>query len=160
MTKEKLNPLSFRLVSVDERELLVGLLLIASSFFMPLLFNVHTFEVDKSIMRALYHRERTDLIAAAVQLVALNSLRGIPHYVGAYFVGESLSFRWREDRRAWPINALLILVILLLTYRGIGAIHQIHYDFGLPAVLVSSFVFFFRKLHYRYISMPDRKSVV
>ena len=33
MTKEKLNPLSFRLVSVDERELLVGLLLIASSFF-------------------------------------------------------------------------------------------------------------------------------
>lgn len=160
MTKQKLNPLSFRLVSVDERELLVGLLLIASSFFMPLLFNVHTFEVDKSIMRALYHRERTDLIAAAVQLVALNSLRGIPHYVGAYFVGESLSFRWREDRRAWPVNALLILVILLLTYRGIGAIHQIHYDFGLPAVLVSSFVFFFRKLHYRYISMPKKASMI
>ena len=50
MTKEKLNPLSFRLVSVDERELLVGLLLIVSSFFMPLIFNVHTFEVDRSIM--------------------------------------------------------------------------------------------------------------
>ena len=42
-------------------------------------------------MRALHNWERTDLLAAALQLVALNSLRGIPHYVGAYFVGESLS---------------------------------------------------------------------
>ena len=160
MTKEKRNPLSLRLVSVDKRELLVGLLLIASSFLMPLIFNVHTFEVDHSITRALQRQEQIDLIAAALQLVALNSLRGIPHYVGAYFVGESLSFRWREDRRAWPVNALMILMILLLTYRGIGAIHKIHYDFGIPAMLVSSFVFFFRKIHYRYISMWKKAAMI
>ncbi len=160
MTRTKKKSLPLSLVSVDNWELLVGLLLIVSSFLMPLMFNVHSFEVDKSIMRALQRWEQADLIAAALQLVALNSLRGIPHYVGAYFVGESLSFRWREDRRAWPVNAALILVILLLTYRGIGAIHRIHYDFGLPAVLVSSFVFFFRKIHYRYISMWKKSAMI
>ena len=160
MTKTKQNTLPLRLVSVEERELLVGLLLIFSSFFVPLLLNVHTFEVDQSIMRALQRHEQIDLIAAAMQLVALNSLRGIPHYVGVYFVGESLSFRWKEERRAWPVNAVLILVILLLTYWGIGAIHQIHYDYGIPAVLVSSFVFFFRKIHYRYISMWKKAAMI
>ena len=160
MTKENRKPLPLRLVSVNERELMVGLLLIVSSFFMPLLFNVHTFDIDHSIMRALQRWEQVDLIAAALQLVALNSLRGIPHYVGAYFVGESMSFRWREERRAWPVNAVLILAILLLTYQGIGAVHQIHYDFGIPAVLVSSFVFFFRKIHYRYISMWKKAAMI
>ena len=160
MPKVKQNTWPVRLVSVDERELLVGLLLIASSFFMPLIFNVHTFEVDQSIMRALHRGESMDLVAAALQLVALNSLRGIPHYVGAYFVGEALTFRWRGERRAWPVNAALILMILLLTYRGIGAIHRIHYDFGIPAVLVSSFVFLFRKIHYRYISMWKKASMI
>ena len=150
---------AFRLASVDRRELAIGVALIAVSFFMPVFFNVQSFSILKATMRALHDREKTDLIAAAVQLVALNSIRGIPHYVGAYFVGESLSFRWKE-RRAWPVNALLILVILLLTYRGIGAIHRIHYDFGIPAVLVSSFVFFFRKLHYRYISMWKKASMI
>jgi len=122
-------------------------------------FNVHNFSVLKSIMRALYQTEKLDIIAASVQLIALNSLRGIPHYVGTYFVGESLSFRWKEHR-AWPVNSLIILVILLLTYWGIGALHGIRYDFGLPAVLVCFFVLFFRKLHYRYISLPKKASMI
>ncbi|MBE6973302.1 MAG: HAMP domain-containing histidine kinase [Ruminococcaceae bacterium] len=149
----------FRLVAVDKKELLVGVTLIVASFFMPLMFNVHNFSVLKCIMRALHQTEKLDLVAAAVQLVTLNSIRGIPHYVGAYFVGESLSFR-RKGHWAWPVNSLIILVILLLTYWGIGAIHGIRYDFGLPAVLVCFFVFFFRKLHYRYISQPKKASMI
>jgi len=149
----------FRLAAVDKKELLVGVALIVASFFMPLVFNVHNFSVLKSIMRALYQTEKLDIIAASVQLIALNSLRGIPHYVGTYFVGESLSFRWKEHR-AWPVNSLIILVILLLTYWGIGALHGIRYDFGLPAVLVCFFVLFFRKLHYRYISLPKKASMI
>lgn len=149
----------FRLAAVDKKELLVGVALIAASFFMPLVFNVHNFSVLKSIIRALYQAEKIDIIAASVQLIALNSIRGIPHYVGAYFVGESLSFRWREHR-AWPVNSLIILVILLLTYWGIGAVHGIRYDFGLPAVLVCFFVLFFRKIHYRYISLMKKASMI
>ena len=148
-----------QLVSVDRTELTTGIVLIGASFLMPLMFNVHNFGVIASIMQALRDAEKIDLIAAAMKLVALNSLRGIPHYVGAYFVGESLSFRWREHR-AWPLNSLLILIILLLTYQGIGFIHDIHYDFGIPAVLVCFFVFFFRKVHYRYLSLSKKASMI
>ena len=155
--KEKRFPL--RLVSVDFRELVTGLLLIGLGLLMPMFFHVYNFNVLVSLERALLHTERIDLVAAALQLVSLNSLRGIPHYVGAYLVGESLSFRYRE-RRAWPINAVLILLILLFTYDIIDIIHHIHYDFGLPAVLVSSFVFFFRKIHYRYISMWKKAGLI
>ena len=148
-----------QLVAADRTELVTGIVLIGASFLMPLLFNVHNFGIRASIMRALRYVEKIDLIAAAVELVALNSLRGIPHYVGAYFVGESLSFRWR-GRRAWPLNSLMILIILLLTYQGIGFVHDIHYDFGIPAVLVCFFVFFFRKIHYRYLSLQKKASMI
>lgn len=158
--KEKVKQnIPLRLVSVDRGELAMGCLFILISFLMPLVFNVHSFNVDRSLMRALQEWERTDLLAAALQLVALNSLRGIPHYVGAYFVGESLSFRFK-DRRAWPVNSGIILVILLLTYWGIGTVHRIHYDFGLPAMLCCFFVFFFRKIHYRYISLWKKACMI
>lgn len=150
---------SLQLVSVDRTELTTGITLIGVTFFMPLVFNVHNFGVIISIMQALRDAEKIDLIAAAMKLVALNSLRGIPHYVGAYFVGESLSFRWR-GHRAWPLNSLMILIILLLTYQGIGFVHDIHYDFGIPAVLVCFFVFFFRKVHYRYLSLQKKASMI
>ncbi len=159
MNTDKRERFPLQLVSVDLWELIIGLLLIGLSLLMPLFFHVDNFHVLSSLERALLNRERIDLVAASLQLVALNSLRGIPHYVGAYFVGESLSFRYRR-RRAWPINAILILVILLLTYGAIAAIHHIYYDFGLPAVLVASFVFFFRKLHYRYIPMWKKAGMI
>lgn len=160
MTQEECKSFSLSSVSVDKHELMTGLFLIVISFFMPLFFNVQTFEIYTCMMRALTDTEKIDLISAALRLVALNSLRGIPHYVGAYFVGESLSFRRRGSHREATINAALILMILLLTYKGIGAIHNIHYDFGIPAVLVFLFVFFFRKIHYRYISMYKKAAMI
>lgn len=158
-TKKEIRRPLLQLVSVDRTELAVGVPLIFISFLMPLFFNVHNFAILSSIMRALKEAEKMDLVAAAVQLVTLNSIRGIPHYVGAYFVGESMSFRWK-GHRAWPLNSLMILVILLLTYQGIGFVHKIHYDFGIPAVLVCFFVFLFRRIHYRYISLWKKASMI
>ena len=161
MEKEKRTYMlpSLHLVSVDRMELAIGFLLIGVSFLMPLLFNVHNFGVLSSIMSALRFGEKLDLIAAALALVALNSIRGIPHYVGAYFVGESLSFHWK-GHRAWPLNSLMILIILLLTYQGIDLVHDIRYDFGIPAMLVCFFVFFFRKIHYRYLSLQKKAGMI
>lgn len=158
MNKEK-KSIPLRLVSVDQKELYLGISLIGLSFLMPLLFNVHNFQVRQSLVSALQRMDKTVLIGAAARLVALNSLRGVPHYVGAYFVGESLSFCWNEHR-AWPLSAAIIPVILLMTYRGIYALHGIRYDFGLPAVLVCFFVLLFRKIHYRYISLWKKASMI
>lgn len=137
---------------VDRRELAIGLGLVLLGFLMPLLFTVQNFQVLHSLSHALVQGEKTDLMMAALRLVALNSARGIPHYIGAYFIGESVQFRWGEHT-LWPINSLLIVVILQATYRIIEQVHHIHYDFGLPAILVCAFVLVFRRLDYQYIAL-------
>ena len=146
------------LADLDRKELYIGLICIAVSFAMPLLFNVKSFAVLRTLEKALFRVEKTDLAAAALKLVALNSLRGIPHYVGAFFVGDALELRWKKYK-ALPANALLIITILLLTYHGIGAVHNVHYDFGLPAVLLSSFVLVFWKIDYQYVSL-EKKAIL
>lgn len=143
----------------DRSGLILGSVMILASFLMPILFNVNTVHVQASLMDALALWEKTGLLEAALRLVLLNSIRAIPHYVGAFFIGESLRIRLGRYID-WPLNAILIVVLLRLTYRGIGAVHGIHYDFGLPAVLVSAFVVFFRKLHYRYISHTKKALLI
>lgn len=145
----------FRVAQVERRELAIGLGLVFLSFLMPLLFTVKNFQVLHSLSRALLEGEKADLMVAALQLVALNSTRGIPHYVGAYFIGESVQFRWGE-RNLWPLNSLLIVMILQATYRIIERVHHIHYDFGLPAILVCTFVVVFRRLDYQYIALRKK----
>ena len=84
MRKKLALLMSTRIRSVDVKELAIGTGLVLLSFLMPLLFNVDNFQVLRSLHRALSEGEKTDLMVSAIQLVALNSVRGIPHYVGAY----------------------------------------------------------------------------
>lgn len=125
------------LVRVNLRELGVGLCLVWLGFFMPVFFTVGNFHILDTLYFALDHGEKTGLMLAALKLVALNSLRGIPHYIGAFLIAESVEYRWKEHN-LWAVNALMVLVVLLCTYRGIDALHRVHYDFGLPAVLVAA----------------------
>lgn len=157
--KEEKRGFPLKLVSVDKQELFLGMGLIGLSLLMPLLFNVHNFRVRQSIVYALQRMEKTAIIGAAARLVALNSLRGVPHYVGSYFIGESLSFGWGK-RRAWPLSAAIIPVVLLMTYHSIETLHGIRYDFGIPAMLVCFFVLLFRKIHYRYISLWKKAGMI
>lgn len=156
---DKLSNSPLQIGRINRQELAAGAVLVVLSFFVPLLFTVQSFHVLHSLEIALRTAENTRLMAAGLQLVFLNAVRSIPHYVGAYFIGESIDFRWRE-KNAWPINAALIMVILLAVYRGIDALWRIRYDFGLPAILVSLFVVLFRKLNYRYISLSKKVQLI
>lgn len=51
----------------------------------------------------------------------------------------------------------MILLILPLVYEGIGLVHGIRYDFGLPALLLGSSVVLFRRLDYQYISINKKE---
>ena len=135
---------------LNRQKFFVGSGLVVVSFFMPWLINVHTFDVWPTLEQALREGELTQLMVAALQLVAMNSMRTIPLYVGAFFIGESITFRW-ANKNIWWINALFIIGILRLTYWGVEQLHQIRYDFGIPAILVSCMVVIFRKMDYQYI---------
>ena len=114
MRKKLALLMSTRIRSVDVKELAIGTGLVLLSFLMPLLFNVDNFQVLRSLHRALSEGEKTDLMVSAIQLVALNSVRGIPHYVGAYFIGESVDIHMGK-RSPWFNNSLIIILIIQVT---------------------------------------------
>lgn len=143
---------------VRRRELLVGCGLIALGFAMPVFFTVQNFRILELLQQALHHEDRLDLVMAAMRLVLLNSIRAVPHYLGIFMVAESLEFRW-NDRNLWALNALLVVVVLRITYWGIDALHNVHYDFGLPALAVMGLVILFDKMDYKYIAM-DKKAML
>lgn len=157
VTKKKLGPLELYRVNIPE--FLLGLGLVVLGLWMPALINVRNFGILETMYHALHTDEKMDLILAALKLVTLNSLRGIPHYVGVFFVAESLEFRLK-DRNFWPINACLILAALQATYWGIEALHHIHYDFGIPAVTVATMVILFEQRDYRYIGLQKKAMII
>lgn len=135
----------------DTGELLTGAALVAFTFFMPLLFNVENFGISYFLKEALSSGEKTALLRPALLLVFMNTLRASPHYVGAFFIGESLRANVPGRYRSL-LSAAVTLVILLLVYDGIWHMHGIYYDFGIPAFIVSGFVILFGRLGFRYIS--------
>lgn len=134
--------------SIDRRELILGVSLVLLTFLMPLLFNVRSFAVYDHLNAALRLREKTELMFAAYTLVMLNALRCLPHYIGVFFIGDSLGARRLKGYQG-VLSAALGFVLLLLTYGGIELVHGIHYDFGLPAVFVSLFAIVFGALRFR-----------
>jgi len=145
----------FEIRKIDCKEMRIGLALIAVSFFMPVLFTVQSFRVQEYMYLALEKQEQTDLMIAALRLVMLNALRAAPHYIGAYYIAESVEIYW-HDRKSWIPNSCMILLILQFVYEGIDMVHGIRYDFGLPALLLSSCVALFRRLDYQYLSLTKK----
>ncbi|MBP3736723.1 MAG: HAMP domain-containing histidine kinase [Lachnospiraceae bacterium] len=145
-------------IVVNKREMLVGLAALAVTFLMPSFFNIQTFGVYSSLADGSPVRE-TDLLNAALRLVSLNALRALPHYVGTFFVSESVEFRVSGKLRGF-LNAALALVILRIIYYAIEKIYGIRYDFGIPALLVSLFVILFSRLNFRYISRAKKAVLV
>ena len=127
----------FEIRKINRKEMMIGLALIALSFLMPVLFTVQNFQVREYMHLALEKQENTDLMVAALRLVMLNALRAAPHYIGAYYIAESVEL-YRRGKKSWIPNACMILLILPLVYEGIGLVHGIRYDFGLPALLLGS----------------------
>ena len=111
----------FEIRKIDHKEMMIGLALIALSFLMPVLFTVQNFQVREYMHLALEKQEKTDLMVAALRLVMLNALRAAPHYIGAYYIAESVEL-YRRGKKSWIPNACLILLILPLVYEGIGLV--------------------------------------
>ena len=111
----------FEIRKIDHKEMMIGLALIALSFLMPVLFTVQNFQVREYMHLALEKQEKTDLMVAALRLVMLNALRAAPHYIGAYYIAESVEL-YRRGKKSWIPNACMILLILPLVYEGIGLV--------------------------------------
>lgn len=148
-----------RKITFDKKELWIGALLVVLSSMMPAFFNVENFGVYRALERALLGTNQVELMKAALLLVVLNALRGVPHYVGAFFIGESIDVGGQRRYKGF-INAGIVFLTLIASYKAIERIYRIRYDFSIPAFIVSVFVIVFGRMNYSYVSLRKKAMLV
>ncbi|MCA1012757.1 sensor histidine kinase [Halobacillus halophilus] len=107
-------------------------LLIVLGISMPLWLSVEMSGLG-SLMRSL--REEPDgstLMLAAFALVLLNTIRALPHYIGALLLGDEIGAYYGKS---W-LKVLIPLSIIPLSYLIINGYNSINYHFGAPALLL------------------------
>ena len=120
-------------------ELLLGCLLVIMGVLMPMVVTVYNVGVYDSLNRALDGSNSNYLILAAFQLLFVNILRAMPHYIGAFYIADSISIT-RTRGLNTLFKALLFFPLILLVYQLIQMIYGLHYDFGVPAVTMILFL--------------------
>jgi signal transduction histidine kinase len=144
---------------MDRRNLVIGVSLVLLSLLMPNLVNVENFQIYEILYQSIATQERVYIIYAALKLVALNAIRCIPHYVGAFFIGESIEMTYKGR----PINflrALLICTIIPIIYFLIGQIYHIRYDFGGPALMLIAMLVMLEKINFNLVNLSKKTLMV
>jgi len=119
---------------INIAKLVLGLGLLALGIFMPAFISSVLFGVNETLTHAATSGQKVYLITASLRLVALNTLRALPHYLGIFLIMQSIDI---EKKLVQIIkNAVLALILIPFVYFAIDFIFDIRYDFGVPAVLM------------------------
>lgn len=142
-----------------KREFLIGFLLMVLGVFMPLLLTVESLNIYGSAMEAIRTENSVPLLVASLKLVALNSIRCLPHYLGAFIMVDSFSFT-RNNRRVLVLKSLLVVFFIPIVYRLIWMLFGIHYDFGVPALVLIALIALLGRADYTMVHLLKKLLMV
>lgn len=145
-------------VKVKKRHLLLGAFLVLSGVFAPLIFNVGNFGISDLLHESIVEADSGKLILAAFKLVILNSIRALPHYLGAFIIAESITVTFRGKNLNWMRGFLAILIVPVV-YRLIFYIYGFNYDFGIPAFIALMSIILIENLNYSNISIIKKSFI-
>lgn len=123
-----------------------------SSLFIPAFLTVDSFGIPQELAAAVRTVEPILLMQAALRLVFLNVLRSFPHYCGAFLIAESI-IAPDKSRKKTLLKAAIVCVLIPLVYFMIERIYAIHYDFGVPALVLICLLTFLGQANYNLVSM-------
>lgn len=134
--------------------LCAGLALLTLGVLAPAFLNVGNFGVYRNLEMALMQREKIYVLFAALQLVCLNTIRAIPHYLGAFFLAEAIN----ETREIhWsPLSIMVIFITIPGVYFIIEMVYDIHYDLGIPAVSMIATMLIFSKIRFDFVNITKK----
>lgn len=133
-----------------QSKFIIGILLVCAGVGLPSILDINDFGVAASLHTALHEADNSFLLVSALQLALLNALRCFPHYLGAFFVGESVVLYRHGQAKRWP-GALLAVGLIVAVYGMIWRIHGIHYDFGVPALSLVTLQVVLWAANYAYV---------
>lgn len=116
-----------------------GTFLVFFGVIIPAFVNEVGFGIYKTLALALDSNRAEVVLFAATKLVLMNCVRALPHYLGAFIISESLTLYYK-GKRIFFFNCVVTFGVITLVYRLIGMLYPFEYDFGIPAILIVSFV--------------------
>lgn len=146
-------------IDLDKRNAYMGILLVFLGITAPLIINVNNFEILQHIEDSILDSDSGKLLLAAFKLVILNSLRALPHYLGAFIIAESVIVSLDESIIYW-LRGAATLIIIPFVYKIIFLIYHISYDFGAPAFIAVFSIILIEYLNFSNISLLKKSLIV
>lgn len=136
-----------------------GVALMILGIFMPSVLNVYNFGVIPAVFRALSENKDIAVLEAAVRLWGLNTIRAIPHYLGAFFIADAVLVQ--TDGNSGPLVKCGVMGIMILSvYRAIEFLYGIQYDVGVPAICMIIFLILLTRIDFRMVSALKKAIIV
>ncbi|KGP92613.1 histidine kinase [Pontibacillus chungwhensis BH030062] len=106
--------------------------LILMGITMPLWLSIDMVGLSSAMEKLNEDPSGSTLMMTAFTLVMLNTIRALPHYLGALLLGDILG---RKFEKPW-LKVAVPFVVIPLVYASINAYSAINYHFGGPAFLI------------------------
>lgn len=140
------------------RKLILGLFMVVLGVLAPFLLPAKLFRISETIDMAIRTNQSIYLLVAALKLVVLNTIRSFPHYLGAFFLMDSIAF---EKRLHQLLKNILISIFAVgLVYSLIERIYGIHYDFAVPSVLMISVLLIVDRMDFSMVRMYKKATLL
>ncbi|MEC3884472.1 HAMP domain-containing sensor histidine kinase [Halobacillus sp. HZG1] len=117
---------------LQSKSIWIKIVLILIGMTMPLWLSVERSGLAAVIERLQAAPSGATLMMAAFGLVMLNTVRALPHYIGALLLGDELGVKLN---RPW-LKVAVPLIIIPLVYALINGYNSINYHFGGPAIFL------------------------
>ncbi|SIS40383.1 sensor histidine kinase [Salimicrobium flavidum] len=106
--------------------------LIIIGIFFPLWFDLEHVGLERMLEQLENEPDGSTLMLTALVLVFLNTLRALPHYLGALLLGDALGRKYNK-----PVLKIAVPIIIIpMVYLLINTYHSMNYHFGGPAILL------------------------
>lgn len=145
-------------VAVRKRKVILGVFLVFLGILAPLVVNVSNFGINDLLHRSITEMDSGKLVLAAFKLVILNSIRALPHYLGAFIIAESITVAFLGRTLNW-LRGLVAIMIVPIVYRLVYYFYGFSYDFGVPAFIALLSIIFIENLNYSNISIGKKSFI-
>ncbi len=110
----------------------INIILILIGVTMPIWLSVESSGLASLLQQLRNQPSGSTLMMVAFALVMLNTIRALPHYLGALLLGDELGVRLNRS----SLKVAVPLLIIPMVYGIINGYNTLNYHFGGPALLI------------------------
>lgn len=142
-------------ISVNKKEIVIGMISIILGIILPFFINSNTFEIHPLLEASIINNDKSLLIIASGKLILLNSVRGLPNYLGVFLIANAFQFK-KVNKNSRMLNVLKFIFVCIgipFVYFLVEKVASIKYDLGIPAFILITVLFITLNIKNTYIDI-------